>query len=67
LLSDREIEIIWYVSLGLTNKQIAARLYVEVNTVKSHLLRASQKLGTHSRAGLVGECYRRRLLRVPSA
>lgn len=62
MLSARELEIIWHVSHGLTNKQIAAKLFVEVNTVKSHLVRASAKLGTSSRAGLVGECYRRELL-----
>ena len=37
---------------GLSNKQIAAALYVTVNTVEVHLARAYAKLGVRSRAQL---------------
>jgi len=39
---------------GLSNAEIAARLYVTVATVEAHLTRAYRKLGVRSRAGLVG-------------
>jgi DNA-binding NarL/FixJ family response regulator len=37
---------------GLSNKEIAAALYVTVNTVEVHLARAYPKLGVRSRAQL---------------
>ena len=37
---------------GLSNKQIARRLFVAVHTVEVHLAHAYAKLGVHSRAQL---------------
>jgi DNA-binding NarL/FixJ family response regulator len=37
---------------GLRNKEIAARLFVEVGTVEAHLSRAYRKLGVRSRTEL---------------
>jgi DNA-binding NarL/FixJ family response regulator len=37
---------------GLSNKEIAAALYIEVNTVEVHLARAYAKLGVRSRTQL---------------
>ena len=36
-LSEREIEILELVSQGKSNKEIAAELFISVNTVKVHL------------------------------
>lgn len=51
-LSNREREIIACVAKGLSNKEIADRLCISVNTVTTHRRNLVQKLGIHSAAGL---------------
>ena len=41
-----------YAVCGLTNKEIAARLYISFNTVLTHRKNISRKLDIHSLAGL---------------
>jgi DNA-binding NarL/FixJ family response regulator len=48
-LSHREKEALALVATGLTNREIAARLCVSENTVKTHLASAFGKLGVRSR------------------
>jgi LuxR family maltose regulon positive regulatory protein len=48
-LSEREIEILQLVAEGLTNPEIAARLYLSLNTVKVHTRNIFGKLNVHSR------------------
>ncbi|MFH1908873.1 MAG: response regulator transcription factor [Chloroflexota bacterium] len=48
-LTDREREILELLAQGLSNKQIAQRLYLSVRTVENHLRRVYQKLGVISR------------------
>jgi DNA-binding NarL/FixJ family response regulator len=48
-LSDRELEVIELVATGLSNAQIAARLYISEGTVKRHLTNAYVKLDVRSR------------------
>ena len=52
-LSDREVEVLQLIALGLTNAEIAQRLYVSVRTVESHRAHVQQKLGISTRAELV--------------
>lgn len=52
LLSDREKEIVHCVVLGLSNKQIADRLFISLNTVLTHRKNIARKLDIHSIAGL---------------
>ena len=54
-LSAREIEVIELVVAGLKNNQIAARLFISPETVKSHLTNLLNKLGARDRnhAGLL--------------
>lgn len=43
-ISPREYEVLQVLAEGLANKEIAARLHVSPNTVKTHLSRLFQKL-----------------------
>jgi DNA-binding NarL/FixJ family response regulator len=48
--TNREKQALSMVIMGLTNHEIAQKLFVSENTVKSHLYTAYKKLGVHSRA-----------------
>ena len=52
-LSDREREILDLLAQGLSNKAIAARLYLSVRTVEGHLDKLYAHLGIHSRTEAV--------------
>jgi LuxR family maltose regulon positive regulatory protein len=49
-LTDREYEILVLIAQGLSNRDIADRLFVEVSTVKRHINNCYGKLGVSSRA-----------------
>jgi two-component system nitrate/nitrite response regulator NarL len=61
-LSNREREILALLADGLINKQIAARLGISTNTVKTHLELLFDKLGVTTRAEAVATGVRRGLL-----
>jgi LuxR family maltose regulon positive regulatory protein len=48
-LSDREIEVLKLIAEGLTNQEIANRLYLSLNTVKVHTRNIYAKLGVNNR------------------
>lgn len=48
--TNREKQALSLMIMGLTNREIADKLFVSENTVKSHLNTAYRKLGAHSRA-----------------
>jgi DNA-binding NarL/FixJ family response regulator len=48
-LTDREWQTLGLLAKGLSNKAIAARLYLSVRTVEGHLAQLYEKLGVHSR------------------
>ncbi|MDW5328816.1 helix-turn-helix transcriptional regulator [Plantactinospora sp. KLBMP9567] len=52
-LTAREREIAGLVAMGLTNQEIAARLFLSRRTVESHLSRMFAKLDVRSRTGLI--------------
>jgi DNA-binding CsgD family transcriptional regulator len=52
-LSEREREIVALLAGGATDAQIAGRLFLSVNTVRSHLERIRDKTGARRRAELV--------------
>jgi DNA-binding NarL/FixJ family response regulator len=61
-LSRREQEILALLADGLVNKQIAARLGISTNTVKTHLELLFEKLGVATRAEAVATGVKRGLL-----
>jgi DNA-binding NarL/FixJ family response regulator len=48
-LTAREREIVRLIDEGLSNKEIAQRLYIEVRTVKNHVHNILEKLQVHNR------------------
>ena len=62
VLTNREHEILALLADGLGNKQIAARLGISTNTVKTHLELLFEKLGVSSRAEAVAAGVKRGLL-----
>jgi DNA-binding NarL/FixJ family response regulator len=62
-LTEREREILVLVAHGLSNDDIAERLYVSPLTVKTHVNRAMTKLNVRDRAQLVVLAYRTGLVR----
>jgi two-component system, NarL family, response regulator NreC len=52
-LSQREAEILGLVALGLTNQEIADKLFISVRTVEAHRTHIQQKMDFGSRSELV--------------
>ncbi len=52
-LSERELEVLELVSMGLSNKEIAGKLFVSINTVKTHLQKVYEKLDVNRRTQAV--------------
>ncbi len=52
-LSERELEVLQLIAEGLTNPEIASRLFLALNTVKVHTRNIYGKLGVHSRTQAV--------------
>ena len=52
-LSAREAEVIALITQGLANEDIASRMYVSTNTVKTYIRSAYRKLGVDSRTRAV--------------
>jgi DNA-binding NarL/FixJ family response regulator len=52
-LSDREFEVVQLIYEGVTNNQIAEKIFVSVNTVKTHLKNIYLKLDANTRYGAI--------------
>ncbi len=61
-LTEREQEVLHYLSKDYSNKDIAATMYISLDTVKTHLKNIYGKLGVASRKEAVGEAKGRGLL-----
>jgi LuxR family maltose regulon positive regulatory protein len=48
-LTKRELEVLQLIDAGLSNPEIANRLYVSLNTVRTHTKNLYSKLDVHSR------------------
>lgn len=61
-LSTRELEVLGLVAEGLSNAQIAARLFISEGTVKRHLTNIYVKLDVRSRMNAINKAVAMRLL-----
>jgi len=52
-LSERELEVLHFLAAGCSNREIAARLYISMNTVKTHIKNINSKLNVHNRTHAV--------------
>ncbi|QDB78537.1 response regulator transcription factor [Georgenia wutianyii] len=62
-LTDRERDVVVAVGQGLSNAEVASRLYVSVATVKAHLATIQTKLGVRNRVQVAVRAERAGLLR----
>jgi DNA-binding NarL/FixJ family response regulator len=62
-LTEREREVMALAAEGLSNQEIAERLFVSPATAKTHVSRAMTKLGARDRAQLVVLAYESGLIR----
>jgi DNA-binding CsgD family transcriptional regulator len=58
-LTEAELRVVGLAAEGLTNRQVAERLFVSRRTVATHLEHVFQKLGISTRARLAAETVRR--------
>jgi DNA-binding NarL/FixJ family response regulator len=63
VLTDREREVMALAAGGLTNDEIAGRLYMSPATARTHISRAMTKLGARDRTQLVVLAYETGLVR----
>jgi len=61
-LTGRELEVLRLVASGMTNKAIAAQLFVSERTVDRHVSNIYSKLGVSSRAAATASAYEHKLI-----
>jgi LuxR family maltose regulon positive regulatory protein len=62
-LSDRELEILHLIASGMSNGQIAKKLYLTLNTIRAHSTHIFGKLGVHNRTEAVARAREMGLLK----
>jgi DNA-binding NarL/FixJ family response regulator len=55
------VEILSLIARGLTNPEIAARLFLSSHTIKTHINRIFAKTGSRDRAAAIGYAHRHHL------
>lgn len=63
-ISKREHEVLELISQGLSNQEIADKLFVSLNTVKTHSARLFEKLEVNSRTKAIHKAKELGLIRV---
>jgi DNA-binding NarL/FixJ family response regulator len=63
-LTDREMEVVQYVTRGMSNKEIAQEMFLSEGTVKAHVSHIMSKLGVERRTDLVRHALTSGLVRM---
>lgn len=63
-LSDRELEVLEHMSQGLSNKQIADKLFISIRTVETHKHNLMKKLNIFSTAELVIYAIQNNIIKI---
>jgi ATP/maltotriose-dependent transcriptional regulator MalT len=61
-ISEREIEVLQLIAAGFSNKEIADRLFISLNTVRTHTKNINAKLDVHSRTQAIARAKKLGLL-----
>ena len=61
-LSDRELEVLQLIAAGLSNKEIGEKLFISLNTVKTHTRNINSKLDATSRTSAVARAKELKLI-----
>ncbi|MBS1401941.1 MAG: response regulator transcription factor [Oscillospiraceae bacterium] len=57
-LTNRECQMIDYITIGLSNQEIAEKMFISVNTVKIHISNIFRKVNVKSRVELLDKLYK---------
>jgi DNA-binding NarL/FixJ family response regulator len=60
-LTEREAEVLRLIATGLSNNEIAARLFVSEATIKTHINRIFAKTASRDRGQAIAYAHRHRL------
>ncbi len=63
-LTERELEVLDLVAEGMSNREIAEKLYISENTAKNHVRNILEKLHTHTRTEAVMCAVRERIIDI---
>lgn len=61
-LSNRELEVLQLMAAGLSNQEIAGRLFVSLNTIKTHSSKLFEKMDVKRRTQAVEKAKRLRII-----
>ena len=61
-ISERELEVLHLIAAGLSNREIADKLFISLNTVKTHTKNINSKLDVNSRIKAVARAKEMGLL-----
>lgn len=63
-LTNRELEVLKLLASGLNSKEISEQLFISTNTVEYHRKKLLRKTESRNVAELIGNAYRRGILKI---
>ena len=64
-LSAREIEVLYLIAFGYSNRQIAKMLFISINTIDSYRRKLFLRFGVNNAAGLIRRAHEEKILPMP--